>query len=55
MADDEIQTVIGEPNTVEGSLTRIGVNKTTGDVENVTIDGTKYLWPRSMTPTPTTM
>ena len=42
VADDEIQTVIGEPNTVEGSLTRIGVNKTTGDVENVTIDGTKY-------------
>ena len=36
VADDEIQAVVGEPETVEGSLTRIS------DKNEVTLGGTKY-------------
>ena len=36
VADDEIQAVVGEPETVEGSLTRIS------NSYEITMDGTKY-------------
>ena len=40
VADDEIQEVLGEPETVEGSLSRIGSKD--GTVKDVTVDSTKY-------------